>query len=402
MTVLIDLFCSLAKIPSPSLEEENVAREITSFFEKNGIKVRRDDYGNVYAKISATNESKKPLMLSAHMDVVGDTTPVNIVFSEDGKIIETDKKRTLGADDKAGVAAAMLLAKTVNEDKNLAHGGLEIVFTRDEEQNMSGAHAVEFQTLESEYILVLDGDRLGDFQIAGAGFTKMLLSVNAFKGGHSGIDIADAGRVNAVKLLADIMAVIPQGVYKQDETGVVTSINAGAIIGGGIKNIPSGRQGTDFCRHLAGNAMSNIINTDAFALYSIRSSDRRAEAVLIKEIGEQISAFNEKYAGKASFSAAFEEHAPPFEKSDDETMIETAQKAAEKLGIKLNISSFHAGAETHIYSHKQNASGKTFKPYLVGAANIYDMHSSNERMETESLSKGFRLIETIFRTFNEA
>lgn len=400
MTALIDLFCSLAKIPSPSLEEENVAREITSFFEKNGIKTRRDAYGNVYAEVPASDKSKHPLMLSAHMDVVGDTSPVNIVFSEDGKIIETDKKRTLGADDKAGVAAAMWLAKTVNEDKSLAHGGLEIVFTRDEEQNMSGAHAVEFSTLKSEYILVLDGDRLGDFQIAGAGFTKMLLSVNAFKGGHSGIDIADSARVNAVKLLADIMAVIPQGVYKQDETGVITSINAGAVIGGGIKNIASDKQGTGFCRYMADNAMSNIINTDAFALYSIRSSDRQAEASLTKEIEEKIAAFNREYAGKASFSAKFEEHAPAFEKSEDETMIETARKAAEKLGITLNVSSFHAGAETHIYSHKQNASGKTFKPYLVGAADIYDMHSSNERMSADSLNKGFELIRAVFKTFN--
>lgn len=401
MTALIDLFCSLAKIPSPSLEEENVAREIISFFEKNGISTRRDAYGNVYAKVPASDKSKKPLMLSAHMDVVGDRTPVNLIFSDGGKIIETDKKRTLGADDKAGVAAAMWLAKMVNEDKNLAHGGLEIVFTRDEEQNMSGAHAVEFQTLESEYILVLDGDRLGDFQIAGAGFTKMLISVNAFKGGHSGIDIGDTERVNAVKLLVDLMAVLPQGVYKQDETGVITSINAGAIAGGGLKNTTTDKQGTDFCRYLVDSAMSNIINTDAFALYSIRSSDRQAEASLTKEIEEKIAAFNREYAGKASFSAKFEEHAPPFEKSADETMIKTAEKAAEKLGIKLNVSSFHAGAETHIYAHRQNASGKTFKPYLVGAANIYDMHSSNERMESDSLNKGFELIETIFKTFNK-
>lgn len=83
-------------------------------------------------------------------------------------------------------------------------------------------------------------------------------------------------------------------------------------------------------------------------------------------------------------------------------MIKTAEKAAEKLGLKLNVSSFHAGAETHIYAQRKNAGGKTFKPYLVGAANIYNMHSAAEYVETQSMEKGFELIKTIFYTFNNA
>ena len=168
MTDLIDLFCTLARIPSPSLQEEAVADQIISFFKENKIDAKKDAFGNVLAIVPATDPLKKPLMLSAHMDVVGDFSPVTIV--KDENILKTDGTRTLGADDKAGVAAAMMLAKTINEDKELKHGGLEIVFTRDEEQNMSGAHALKTDAFKSEYILVLDGDRLGDFQIAGAAF----------------------------------------------------------------------------------------------------------------------------------------------------------------------------------------------------------------------------------------
>lgn len=400
MTDLIDLFCTLARIPSPSLQEEAVADQIISFFKENKIEAKKDAFGNVLAVVPATDPLKKPLMLSAHMDVVGDFSPVTIV--KDENILKTDGTRTLGADDKAGVAAAMMLAKTINEDKELKHGGLEIVFTRDEEQNMSGAHALDFKAFQSEYILVLDGDRLGDFQIAGAGYTKMLLSVKAFKGGHSGIDIDDPERVNAVKLTADIMVQIPQGVYHKDETGVITSINAGAVIGGGIKNLQTDKQGVDFSLALIGQAMTNIINTDAFALYSIRSSDKADEARLVEEIKRIVENFNERYQGKATFSVVFEEHVPPFEKSSDTTLIEIARKAAEKTGVKLNVSSFHAGAETHIYAQKQNACGKTFKPYLVGAANIHNMHSAAEYVEIKSMKQGFDLIENIFRFFNKA
>ena len=398
MTATTDLFCELARIPSPSLQEDKVAEHILSLFEEWGVTAKRDDYGNVCAHIEATDKTKSPLMLSAHMDVVGDSSPVNII--KENNIIKTDGKRTLGADDKAGVTAAMMLAKTIIENKDLRHGGLEIVFTRDEEQNMSGARALPLEQFKSEYILVLDSDRLGDFKISGAGYTKMTLSVKAFKGGHSGIDIADTDRVNAVKLITEIMAELPQGVYYKDETGVVTSINAGAVIGGGVKNLPTDKQGTDFALFLTEQAMSNIINTDAFALYSIRSSDKAKEAALTREIQDKVAAFNKKYDGKASFSAKFEEHVPPFEKSSDTYMIETAKKAAEKVGIALDVSSFHAGAETHLYAHRKNADGKTFKPYLVGAANVHNMHSASEFVEVDSMEKGFELIKALFYTFN--
>lgn len=394
MSDLINLFRTLAKIPSPSMREDAVAEKIMSFFTENGIDCRRDETGNVYARVPATDSAKKPVMLSAHMDVVGDDRPVHI-FEKDG-FIETDKTRTLGADDKAGVSCAMMLAKETAADKTLKHGGLEIVFTRDEEQNMTGARNIEYKTLESEHILVLDGDRLGELQIAGAGYTKMTLSVTGTKGGHSGIDIADTSRVNAVKLLAEIMAQIPQGVYKQDETGVVTSINAGAIAAGGLKNIQTDKQGAAFMAELADKAMTNMINTDAFAVYSIRSSDLKNEEQLHRDI-ESIVA---KFKDKADVSVVFKRNLPPFERSADETVTIAARKAAETANVPLTVSSFHAAAETHLYATETNKSGVVFKPVLLGIANIYNMHSADEKIERESLVKGYALLKEIFKQIN--
>ena len=117
---IIDLFCTLVEIPSPSLGEDNVATEILTILLSNGIEVKKDDYGNVIARIPATDPSKKPMLLSAHMDVVGDDSPINIILNEDG-FIETDKKRTLGADDKAGVTSAIVAACRIAKDKNLKH-----------------------------------------------------------------------------------------------------------------------------------------------------------------------------------------------------------------------------------------------------------------------------------------
>ncbi|MBQ3642816.1 hypothetical protein II906_12970, partial [bacterium] len=104
---LIDLFCTLAEIPSPSLKEEKVIEKILNIFKEHNIEAGQDEYGNIKAKVHATNPNKKPILLSSHMDVVGDDSPVNIKLN--GEIIETDKARTLGADDKVGVAAAIML-----------------------------------------------------------------------------------------------------------------------------------------------------------------------------------------------------------------------------------------------------------------------------------------------------
>lgn len=400
MESLICLFCMLAKIPSPSLHEQAVTEKIVQTFQELNIETRQDNYGNVYARIPATDSSKQSILLSAHMDVVGDSSPVNIVYSQDKQFIETDKKRTLGADDKAGVSQAIWLAKTVKEDRSLQHGGLEIVFTKDEEQGMSGIQNVEFDKLNSQYVLVLDSDKLGKLEVSGAGYTKMLLSVKTFKGGHSGMDIQDKDRINAVNLISEIIAKLPHGVYKKDKTGTITSLNAGAVVAGGVKNITSESSGAKYSLELAENAMDNIINTDAFAVYSIRSSDVPAEQKLHKEIEKTIDKFNKKYKGLAEIKVEFKEHLKPFERVDDNTMIEVAQEAAQKSGVKLEVSSFHAGAETHVYAHKNNAQGKPFKPYLVGAADVYNMHSSDEKLNVPSMEKGAEFLKNIFYVFN--
>lgn len=401
---LIDLFCELALIPSPSLKEEKVVEKILSIFKENNIEAQTDEYGNVKAKVPATDVSKKPILLSSHMDVVGDDSPINLRLN--GNIIETDKTRTLGSDDKAGVATAIMLAIELSKNKEIKHGGLEIVFTRDEEQNMTGIHNLKMEELESEHVLVMDADKLGQVQISGADYTKLTINVEALKGGHSGIDIDDKTRLNAAKLIAELVNELPQGVYHKDEYGVVTSINLGVIVGGGIQtaidNIKnSNMKSNEYQNYIIDKAVTNVINTKAGAAYSIRSSSRKYEENLIKDIKLIVDNFNKKYDGLAVAKMETAEHLPPFEKSDDETMINVAKEAGKNLNLDLDISSFHAGAETHIYANKQNKNGVKFKPVLIGVADIYNMHSSDEQMDYVSYLKGYELVKEMFRVFNK-
>lgn len=403
---IIELFEELVKIPSPSLGEYNLSEKIKEYTYNNGINAYYDDYQNLIIKIPANDSSKKPLLLSAHMDVVGNSSAVNIRYSEDKKYIETDKTRTLGADDKAGVATALNLAIEVANNPDIKHGGLEIVFTRDEETNMTGINHVDFSSLESENVLVLDSDSLGNFEIAGAGYTKLDIEVTAKLGGHSGNDIQDKKRYNAAKLIADLVSKLPNGAYKVENGFTITSCNLGSIIAGatdiGIERLmEKDNIEKPYSKTLISLCADNVINTKAYAHYSLRSSVKKYEEDLINKFQKRIDKFNKKYGDYANAALKTAIHMLPFEKSPNQQMCEIAKKAGKKIDINVKVQSFHAGAETHIYANKLNKFNVKFKPVLVGVANILSMHSPNEQVEVESLKKGYEFIKEIFLEYNK-
>ncbi len=406
MDNVLEIFEELVKIPSPSLGEINVSNKILEYTYNNGINAYYDDYKNLIIKIPPTDSSKKPLLLSAHMDVVGNSSPVNIRYSQDKKFIETDKTRTLGADDKAGVSCALMLAIYIAKTPNLSHGGLEIVFTRDEETNMTGINHTKFDELESENVLVLDSDMLGNFEIAGAGYTKLDIEVTTKLGGHSGNDIQDKKRYNAAKLIADLVSEFPNGAYKVENGFTITSCNLGSIIAGatdiGIERILE-KENVEkpYSKTLLELCADNVINTKAYAHYSLRSSVKKYEDELISKFQKRIDKFNKKYGEWANASLSVKIHMLPFEKSLNQEMSQIAKKVGNKINLDVKIQSFHAGAETHVYANKTNKYGKKFSPVLVGVANIYSMHSPNEKMEIKSLEKGYEFIKEIFLEYNK-
>ena len=398
---VLDIFCELAQVPSPSLKEEKVIQWILDYCAKNNINVRKDDYGNVYITVPATDNSKEPIMISAHMDVVGDDSPIELQF--DGQFIKANG-RTLGADDKVGVACGLLLAKEVSTISE-PHGLLEVTFTRDEETGMSGAEHLEFDKMQSKYILVCDADKLGQLQVSGASYTNAKITVKSFKGGHSGIDIGDETRLNAAKLITELLAEFPQGAYYKDETGVITSCNLGALIAGGVQNsvasiVEKGIKTNDYITEIMKKTSTNIINVLVMASYSIRSASVAKEEELKALMQSIVDKFNKKYEGLAQAEIEFEVHLLPFERVEDDRVEKAFASGAKKAGVNFEISSFHAGAETHIYCQKQNKKGETFAPFLLGLADIYNMHSAEEKVDYNTILKGYEILKNTFIEFN--
>ena len=123
---LVNDFCELVRIDSPSDEEEDVARHLTQRLEGLGFKVERDAHGNLIAN----EPGEAPLMLSAHMDTVQPGRGIKLEVR--GDRIVSDGTTILGGDCKAGVAS-ILEALEASALAGTSRRPVQVVFTRGEE-----------------------------------------------------------------------------------------------------------------------------------------------------------------------------------------------------------------------------------------------------------------------------
>ena len=213
-------FYALTRIPRPSGHVEKVQQFLLDFAKNAGVEAFKDPAGNIVMRKDATPgyENRKCVLLQAHMDMVPqkapdsnhnfETDPIE-TYIEDGWVHA--KGTTLGSDDGMGVAAIM----AVMEDKNLKHGPIEALITRDEETGMYGANDLPEGELHSDILMNLDSELWGKFVIGSAGGiditstlaykseenncdTAVKVTLKGLRGGHSGLEI-NAGRANANK-----------------------------------------------------------------------------------------------------------------------------------------------------------------------------------------------------------
>ncbi|MYC37079.1 MAG: M20/M25/M40 family metallo-hydrolase [Chloroflexi bacterium] len=219
---LVNSFCELVKIDSPSDEEEEVARYLTGRLEGLGFTVERDAHGNLIA----SEEGADPLMLSAHMDTV---EPGRGIKPEvQGDRIVSDGTTILGGDCKAGVAAILEGLESIALDGGLRRP-VQVVLTRGEEIGLVGAANLDYSMIRCRDAVVFDGNGPVN-TITGASPTYMRFDVNIMgRGAHAGVE-PEKG-LSAIRIATDIINELPQG--RLDEE---TTFNVGLITGGTVRN----------------------------------------------------------------------------------------------------------------------------------------------------------------------
>jgi len=221
--VIWDKFTDLNAVPRASKKEERVIAFMKDFGTKLGLETIEDVVGNVIIKKPASPgmEDRKTVVLQSHLDMVhqkNNDTDFNFDTQGIDMVIDGDwvraKGTTLGADNGLGVATIMAIL----ESTDIAHSGIEALFTIDEETGMTGAMGLEGGLLDGEILLNLDTEEDDEIGVGCAGGVDVTatrtyeveetpefkigfkITVKGLQGGHSGMQIHE-GLGNANKLM---------------------------------------------------------------------------------------------------------------------------------------------------------------------------------------------------------
>jgi tripeptide aminopeptidase len=148
---LVDVFCELARIHSPSGQEEVIANILVKKMKKLGLAVQKDSYGNIIAKLAGDGD---PIILCAHMDTVA-VGSGKVKTQVHGGKITSDGTTILGADNKDSIAAILETLEILKE-KNLKRRSIEVVLTRQEEDISKGAKELDFSLISGKECVISD------------------------------------------------------------------------------------------------------------------------------------------------------------------------------------------------------------------------------------------------------
>ena len=235
---LVDLFCRLAVIPSPSGHEGACAEAVLGELADLGLHAQRDGAGatagsdgdNLYCRIPA-NTTGQPLFFCAHLDTVPPTGPLRPVVT--GGVIRNASPSIVGADNKAAVAV-MLDAIRVLVMERVPHAGVELVFTIGEEQGLVGSTAFASSQLHAERGFVFDHPGAIGGYVAAAPSRFVVRARMRGRAAHSAIAPQDG--VNAIVPLARAIASFP-------EPSEAVNVNVALVAGGSAMNVvPDGSE----------------------------------------------------------------------------------------------------------------------------------------------------------------
>ncbi len=219
---LVNSFCEMVQIDSPSDEEEEMAQHLVARLNRLGLTTERDAHGNVIA----SEPGELPLLLSAHMDTVEPGR--GIIPLIQGDRIVSQGNTILGGDCKAGIAAIMEGLESVIEE-DLPHRPLQVVFTRGEEIGLVGATNLDYSRIRALEAVVFDGNGPVN-TITGSSPSYMSFDVTVKgRGAHAGVE-PEKG-LSAIRIASEIIQELPQGRLDEEST-----FNVGLISGGTVRN----------------------------------------------------------------------------------------------------------------------------------------------------------------------
>ncbi len=365
---LLDRLVSLCRIPGPSGNEKKVAD-----FIMNAVRVKGDGAPGVYvfpeasipgggntADILVTvpgSADKEPVLLSAHMDTVPvpETGEIPVVY--DNGILRTDGSCVLGGDDRAGVAAALEMMDLALEFPGL-HGGIELLFTVQEELGCLGSKDLDTSVIKSRFGYNLDGETPPGTLIVRAPHKVRFTCHVRGKSAHAAL--APEEGISAVRIAGRIIDRFPHGRVDGE-----TTVNIGMIKGGGQTNV----------------VPDHVVLTGEMRSFSRERLDK--VRALAERIAEDAAA-----AFGGSVRIEWEDLYQGYSVDESHGCIGLFRAACERSGAEPELLTSPGGGD----SNNLNALGITDAVFGLG---MHSIHTPKEYMITDEYFKAVDILKEI-------
>ncbi len=350
---LIQTFLDLVQLGSESKQERPVADYTMEKLRALGYEVREDNAGesiggnagNVIA-YKPGNAEGKSLLFCAHMDTVPPGNHVKPIV--DGDIIRTDGTTVLGGDDKAGIAA-ILEAVMVIEEKQIAHGPIQVIFTIAEEIGLLGAKYVDLDgILKVDAAFFFDSDgKPNEICVASPYHIDVTVTFKG-KAVHAGLEPENG--ISAIQMAAKAIAAMKLGRLDADSTA-----NIGIIESGRATNVVPGKA---------------VIYGEARSLKKERVDGIIADMVrCCQEAADEMG---------GTIDVEIEESYASIELTEDSPTVQLACAAAKRIGLEPKLVKSGGGSDANVFC------GKGVAATNVGVG-MTKVHSVEEYLEIDSM-----------------
>ena len=323
--------------PSTAIQFDLLNLLVEELTEIGAQDVTLTDYGAVLATIPATVETSAPVIgFLAHVDTApayhaSGVKPIvhraydggEIVLPDDptqvlspkqspylankigDDIVTASGTTLLGADDKAGVAIVMAMAKHLLAYPEIPHGTLRIAFTPDEEIGR-GVHKSLPADLGAKFAYTLDGADLGEIVYETFSADKATVRIQGVST-HPGD--AEGKLVNALHLAAKIIDTLPHVTLTPETT--------------------RGRQGFIHIYQMSGTAAEAEMN---FILRDFEMEHLEAQGRLIQQVCETIQATEPRARITCTITAQYRNMRYWLE--NDMRPVDLAREACRQTGVE--------------------------------------------------------------------
>lgn len=220
---VVELTKELIDIPSVTGDELAVGQFLSSYLERLGYRVEKQEIAPDRFNVLATTEESPRIVFSTHMD----TVPPFISSSEDDEFINGR-----GSCDAKGIIAAQIFAAERLRSRGVNDVGL--LFTVDEELSSLGAQAANKHPLARECQFLINGEPTDSRLATGTKGSMRVFITTDGRAAHSAYP--EAGE-SAIEKLLDILQDIRSCHWPADSFFGTTTCNIGVLNGGTRPNV---------------------------------------------------------------------------------------------------------------------------------------------------------------------